>query len=88
MEKSGGVRPGRGTTYPDIPPTEVLGPVTSPDEDVTPYPDVILLDLVLTVNSLIYCSNIQSLNSLKSVPLLVSLFQKLFTVRQTHTQKN
>ena len=36
MEKSGGVRPGRGTTHPNMPPTEVLGAVTS-DEGVTPY---------------------------------------------------
>ena len=38
MEKSGGVRPGGGTTYPGIPPMEVLGPVTPPPEEVTPYP--------------------------------------------------
>ena len=38
MEKSGEVRPGGGTTYPDIPPMEVLGLFTSPDEEVTPYP--------------------------------------------------
>ena len=47
-----------------------------------------IVGLVLTVNSLIYCSNVQSLKSLKSVPLLVSLFQKSFTVRQTHSLKN
>ena len=38
MEKSGGVRPGGGTTYPGIPPMEVLRPVTPPEEEVTPYP--------------------------------------------------
>ena len=34
------VIPGRGDTYPDIPPWEVLGAVTPPDEGVTPYPGV------------------------------------------------
>ena len=38
MEKSGGVRPGGGATYPGIPPMEVLGSVTPPKEEVTPYP--------------------------------------------------
>ena len=33
MEKSGGVRPGGGATYPGIPPMEVL-------RVVTPYPGV------------------------------------------------
>ena len=40
MEKSGGVRPGGGATYPSIPPTEVLGVVTPPEEEVTTYPEV------------------------------------------------
>ena len=38
MEKSGGVRPGGGATYPGIPPMEVLGSVTPPEVEVTPYP--------------------------------------------------
>ena len=38
--RSGGVRPSRGTTYPGIPATEVLGVVTPPEEVVTPYPGV------------------------------------------------
>ena len=38
MEKSGGVRPGGGATYPGIPPMEVLGLVTPLEEEVTPYP--------------------------------------------------
>ena len=42
MEKSGGVRPGGGATYPGIPPMEVLGVVTPPPEEVTPYPGVCL----------------------------------------------
>ena len=40
MEKSGGVRPGGDATYPGIPPMEVLGVVTPPEEEVTPYPGV------------------------------------------------
>ena len=40
MEKSGGVRPGGGATYPGIPPMEVLGVVTPLEEEVTPYPAV------------------------------------------------
>ena len=40
MEKSGGVRSGGGATYPGIPPMEVLGVVTPPEEEVTPYPGV------------------------------------------------
>ena len=40
MEKSGGVRPGGCATYPGIPPMEVLGVVTRPEEEVTPYPGV------------------------------------------------
>ena len=40
MEKSGGVRPGGGATYPGIPPMEVLGVVTPPEEEVIPYPGV------------------------------------------------
>ena len=40
MEKSGGVRPGGGATYPGIPATEVLGVVTPLEEVVTPYPGV------------------------------------------------
>ena len=40
LEKSGGVRPGRGTTYPGIPATEVLGVVTPPEGVVIPYPGV------------------------------------------------
>ena len=31
LEKSGGVRPGRGATYPGIPATVVLGVVMPPD---------------------------------------------------------
>ena len=38
MEKSGGVRPGGGATYPGIPPMGVLRSVTPPPEEVTPYP--------------------------------------------------
>ena len=38
LEKSGGVRPSGGTTYPGIPATEVLGVVMPPEEVVTPYP--------------------------------------------------
>ena len=38
MEKFGGVRPGGGAMYPGIPPMEVLGLVTTPEEEVTPYP--------------------------------------------------
>ena len=33
--------PGRGGTYPDIPPKEVLGVVTPPEEAVAPYPRAI-----------------------------------------------
>ena len=41
MEKSGGVRPGGGATYPGIPPMEVLGVVSPPEEEeVSPYPGV------------------------------------------------
>ena len=40
MEKSGGVRPGGGATYPGIPPMEVLRVVTLEEEEVTPYPGV------------------------------------------------
>ena len=40
LEKSGGVRPGGGATYPGIPATEVLGVVMPPEEVVTPYPGV------------------------------------------------
>ena len=40
LEKSGGVRPGGGATYPDIPATVVLGVVMPPEEAVTPYPGV------------------------------------------------
>ena len=40
LEKSGGVMPGRGTTYPGIPATEVLGVVMPPEEAVTPHPGV------------------------------------------------
>ena len=40
LEKSGGVRPSRGTTYPGIPATVVLGVVMPPEEAVTPYPGV------------------------------------------------
>ena len=32
--------PGGGATYSDIPPKEVLGVVTPPEEAVTPYPGV------------------------------------------------
>ena len=39
MEKSGGVRPGGGATYPGIPPMEVLRAVTPPEE-VTPCPGI------------------------------------------------
>ena len=42
-------------------------------------------DLVLTVNSLIYCSNVQFLYSLKSVPLLFHCFRNyLWSDRHTH----
>ena len=34
------MRPGGGTTYPGIPPMEVLGVVPPPEEEVTPYPGV------------------------------------------------
>ena len=40
LEKSGGVRPSGGATYPSIPATEVLGVVMPPEEVVTPYPGV------------------------------------------------
>ena len=40
LEKSGGVRPGGGTTYPGIPAREVLGMVRPPEEAITPYPGV------------------------------------------------
>ena len=40
MEKSGGVRPGGGATYPGIPPMEVLGVVSPLKEEVSPYPGV------------------------------------------------
>ena len=40
LEKSGGVRPSRGATYPGIPATEVLGVVMPPEEVITPYPGV------------------------------------------------
>ena len=40
LEKSGGVRPGRGTTFPGIPATEVLGVVMPSEGAVTPYPGV------------------------------------------------
>ena len=40
LEKSGGVRPGGGATYPDIPATVVVGVVMPPEEAVTPYPSV------------------------------------------------
>ena len=40
MEKFGGVRLGRGATYPGIPPIEVLRVVTPPEEVATPYPGV------------------------------------------------
>ena len=40
MEKSGGVRPGGGATYPGIPATEVPGVVMPLEEAVTPYPGV------------------------------------------------
>ena len=40
LEKSGGVMPGGGTTYPGIPATEVLGVVMPPEEAATPYPGV------------------------------------------------
>ena len=39
MELSGGMRPGGGAMYPGIPPMEVLGWVTPPEE-VSPYPGV------------------------------------------------
>ena len=39
LEKSGGVRPGGGTTYPGIP-TVVLGVVMPPEEAATPHPGV------------------------------------------------
>ena len=43
--------------------------------------------MVLTVNSLIYCSNVQLLNSLKSVPILISCFRNyLQTDRHTHSK--
>ena len=38
LEKSIGVRPGGGGTYPDIPAAVVLGVVMPPEEAVTPYP--------------------------------------------------
>ena len=75
-----------------------LGPLTAAKEhlptdiinilELLGKADVIQLDLVLTVNSLIYCSNVQLLKSLKSVPILISLFQKLFTIRQTRSLKD
>ena len=34
------VIPGRGGTYPDIPPWEVLRVVTPPEEGITPYPSL------------------------------------------------
>ena len=40
LEKSGGVIPSRGATYPGIPATEVLGVVMPPEEAATPYPGV------------------------------------------------
>ena len=40
LEKSGGVMPGGGATYPGIPATEVHGVVMPPKEPVTPYPGV------------------------------------------------
>ena len=40
LEKSGGVRPGGGATYPGIPTVVVLGVVMPPEEAVTPYPGV------------------------------------------------
>ena len=40
LEKSGGVRPGRGATYPGIPAAVVLGVVMPPEEAATPYPGV------------------------------------------------
>ena len=40
LEKSGGVKPSGGATYPGIPATEVLGVVMPPEEAVTPYPGV------------------------------------------------
>ena len=40
LEKSGGVRPSGGATYPEIPATVVLGVVMPPEEAVTPYPGV------------------------------------------------
>ena len=40
LEKSGGVRPSGGATYPDIPDIMVLGVVMPPEEAVTPYPGV------------------------------------------------
>ena len=36
LEKSGGVRPSRGTTYPGIPTSVVLGVVMPPEEAATP----------------------------------------------------
>ena len=38
LEKSIGVRPGGGGTYPDIPAAVVLGEVVPPEEAVAPYP--------------------------------------------------
>ena len=38
LEKSIGVRPGGGGTYPDIPAAVVLGEVMPPEEAVAPYP--------------------------------------------------
>ena len=38
LEKSIGVRPGGGGTYPDIPAAVVLGKVVPPEEAVAPYP--------------------------------------------------
>ena len=40
MEKSGGMRPGGGATYPGIPPMEVLRLVTPLEEEVSSYPGV------------------------------------------------
>ena len=38
IEKSGGVRPGGGATYPGIPPMVVLISVAPLEVEVTPYP--------------------------------------------------
>ena len=38
LEKSIGVRPGGGGTYPDIPAAVVLGEVMPPEEAIAPYP--------------------------------------------------